>query len=74
MRQKTLDEKVALLKDGQIVEIDGLMFSAKRIDDSVPKTPCFYCNVDCICKGNVLRVCEELDYFPNLGWYLWLES
>ena len=32
MTKKNLDEIVALLKDGQHVEIDGLYFSAKRIN------------------------------------------
>lgn len=74
MKQKTLAEKVALLKDGQIVEIDGLMFSAKRVDDDLPQRPCFYCNVDCACKGDIISVCEELDFYQNSLWYLWLES
>ena len=74
MKNKTLLEKVALLKDGQIVEINGLMFSAKRIDDDELQSPCLCCNVDCVCKGEVQIVCEELDMIQGHGWYLWLES
>lgn len=74
MNQKTLNEKVALLKDGIIVEIDGLMFSAKRINDEDAPVPCEYCNVDCACRGNVPKVCAELDDFSKSLWYLWLES
>lgn len=74
MNQKLLAEKVALLKDGQIVEIDNLLFSAKRINDDDPQTPCWYCNVDCLCHGDVAEVCTELDFLSKSVWYLHLES
>lgn len=74
MNQREINEKVALLKDGQIVEVDGLKFSAIRISDDDPETPCFYCNVDCVCNGNVALVCAELDFSSKSLWYLWLES
>lgn len=74
MTRKELNEKVCLLHDGQIVEIDGLMFSAIRISDDDPETPCFYCNVKSICRGNIQNVCTELDPFDVSRWYLWLES
>lgn len=74
MKQSELDKKVALLKDGQIVEIEGLLFSAKRINDEDPQTPCLYCNVDCLCHGDVAEVCTELDFMSKSVWYLNLES
>lgn len=74
MNHKLLAEKVALLKDGQIVEIDNLLFSAKRINEDDPQKPCFYCNVDCLCRGDVAEVCNELDFFSKSVWYLYLES
>lgn len=74
MRIRELAQKVALLKDGQIVRIDGLYFSAKRINDDDPQTPCLYCNVDCLCKGDIAEVCTELDFLSKSVWYLYLES
>lgn len=74
MNHEKLAKKVALLKDGQIVEIDGLYFSAKRINDEDPQTPCLYCNVDCMCRGDVADVCLELDFLSKSVWYLKLES
>lgn len=74
MNSKDLAEKVALLKAGQLVEIDGLMFSAKRINDDNPPSPCDYCNVDCLCRGDVAEVCTELDFLNRKLWYLYLES
>lgn len=74
MNHKLLAEKVALLKDGQIVEIDNLLFSAKRINDEDPQTPCLYCNVDCLCHGDVAEICAELDFLSKSVWYLYLES
>lgn len=67
-------KKVALLKAGQIVEIDGLMFSARRINDNDLPTPCLDCNVDCLCHGDILAVCTELDFLSKSVWYLYLES
>lgn len=74
MNHRVLAEKVALLKDGQIVEINGLMFSAKRIDDDDLPTPCLDCNVDCLCHGDILEVCTALDFVSKSVWYLYLES
>lgn len=74
MNQKELAKKVALLKDGQIVEIDGLLFSAKKVNEYWPQTPCKYCNIDCLCRGDVAEVCGELDWMSKSTWYLNLES
>lgn len=74
MSLREISKKVALLKAGQIVEIDGLMFSAKRIDDNDIPTPCMYCNVDCLCRGDIAAVCTELDFVSKSVWYLYLES
>lgn len=73
MKHKELAEKVALLKDGQIVKIDGLWFSAKKVNEYWPQTPCNYCNIDCLCRGDVAEVCEELDWMSKSTWYLNLE-
>ena len=74
MNQKELAEKVALLKDGQKVEIDGHVFSAKRILDENQLSPCLFCNVDCICLGDITDVCNELDFMSKTEWYLNLET
>lgn len=70
MKKDELAEKVALLKDGVTVEIDGLMFRAMRINDDDPWTHCLYCNVDCLCHGDVAEVCMELDFQSKSVWYL----
>lgn len=74
MNLREISKKVALLKAGQIVEINGLMFSAKRIDDNDEPIPCLYCNVDCLCHGDIAEVCTELDFVSKSVWYLYLES
>ena len=70
MRQKELNEKVALLKDGQIVEIAGDWFRACRVEESWEGRACEACDLDCICKGDVEEVCEELDAPWGNRWYL----
>lgn len=72
MKTSVLAEKVALLKDGVPVEIDGLWFKALRINDDDPQTPCLYCNVDCLCKDDIAEVCTELDFLSKSVWYLHL--
>lgn len=74
MNHKKLTEKLALLKAGQIVEIDGLSFSAKKLEENAPYVPCYYCNVDCLCRGDVTEVCKSLDFVGKDTWYLFLES
>lgn len=71
MNYKKKSEKVSLLKDGQIVMINGLPFSAKRCDGF---WPCAHCNVDCLCHDDVAEICTELDIGSKTTWYLHLES
>lgn len=61
MNKKELNEKVALLKDGQIVEIAGDWFRAFRIHVGCDFRPCDACDLDSICRGDVETVCNELD-------------
>lgn len=72
MNNKELEEKVALLKDGQIVQIDGLMFKAFKVNSAFTSMPCNCCNVDCLCRGDITEVCKELDFMSKSEWYLYL--
>lgn len=74
MNHKKLTEKLALLKDGQIVDIDGLPFSAKILNGGELSIPCDFCNVDCLCHGDIAEVCIRLDYSGKHRWYLFLET
>lgn len=74
MKLDELRQKVALLKDGQVVEIDGLYYKAKRVPECWPQDACYYCNIDCLCHGDVAQVCTELDFLSKSVWYLTLES
>lgn len=62
MTQKELNEKAALLKDGQVVQIAGDFFRALRVDVNWVYKACEKCDLDSICKGDVELVCKELDY------------
>lgn len=70
MTQKELSEKVALLKDGQIVEIANDWFRACRVAEDSGDWPCEACDLDSICKGDVGQVCSELDFPFYDRWYL----
>lgn len=67
---KELNEKVALLKDGQVVEIAGDSFQAVRVDELDGFSCCQLCELDSICRGEVVLVCSELDRPFSNKWYL----
>lgn len=77
MRTKEQDEKVALLKAGQVVEINGLMFSAKEWFGDEGEWPCTLCSFNKSCHlGNAdfMAICNGLDLTNDSVWYLHLES
>ena len=74
MYKEEIEEKVALLKDGQIVEIDGRMFSAIRLDDDSAESPCEFCMVDWEHCIKAFQVCIELDLSSDGIWRLKLEK
>ena len=70
MRQKELNEKVQLLKAGQIVEINNDTFRAYRIPEDSCFIACEICELDSICRGDVIDVCSELDKPFGNKWIL----
>ena len=70
MRERELAKKVALLKDGQIVEIEGDYFRAVRLEDDMPFGLCNECKLDSICRGDVLEVCCEMETAGSHRWML----
>ena len=74
MKKNELRDIVELLKAGQRVEIDGNIFSAKRLHPAFHCSPCDECNVDSLCRGNIAEVCTMLDFMSKSVWYLHLET
>ena len=70
MKQKELLEKVALLKDGQIVEIENDWFQAVRLPEYWDEDPCNICELDSICRGDVNTICAALEDYGRCRWYL----
>lgn len=70
MKQKELNEKVALLRDGQIVEIENEWFQAVRLPDNDDEFPCLICDVDCVCRGDVNTICAALEDYGRCRWFL----
>lgn len=70
MKEKELRKKVALLKDGQIVEIAGDWFKASRVPDEWDMHACEACDLDSICHGDVNEVCIEMETAGSNRWYL----
>lgn len=70
MKEKELREKVALLKDGQAVEIENDWFQAVRLPDNDDDDPCFICGIDSLCRGDVNTICAALEDFGRCHWFL----
>lgn len=70
MTQKELYAKVALLRDGQIVQIEGDFYQACKTPDYWEVRACNYCDLDCLCRGDVATVCTELDRPLYTKYYL----
>lgn len=70
MKQKELNEKVQLLKAGQIVEIEGDYFRAVRLENDMPFGLCNECALDSICRGDVVEICCEMETAGSHRWYL----
>lgn len=70
MKRKELYEKVQLLKAGQVVEIEGDCFRACRVAEGWEGRACEACDLDCICRGDVELVCNELDWPFDNRYYL----
>lgn len=70
MTEKELREKVALLRDGQIVQIEGDFFRAFKLADSWQVRACEACELDSLCQGDVAIVCGELDKPLYTKYYL----
>lgn len=70
MKQKELSEKVALLKDGQVVEIAYDFFRAVQVVPSESTPTCMLCDLDSICHDDVLEVCTEMESIGSRHWIL----
>lgn len=70
MKERKLREKVALLRDGQVVQIQGDFFQAVRLPDYWDESPCYICELDSICRDDITDVCNELDGVQPYKWYL----
>lgn len=70
MKQKELNEKVQLLKAGQVVEIEGNWFRACRVGDEWGGRVCDGCDLDSLCRGDVYQVCSKMETTPTYHWLL----
>ena len=70
MTEKEVREKIALLKDGQVVEIAGDFFQAVRVDDTDIESICEVCQLGGICRGGVFYICCSMEMDDSHWWYL----
>lgn len=58
MTDKELHEKAIRLIEGGLVEVDGLVVRAVFVPDGFDQ--CMHCEMDCLCKGNIASLCDEI--------------
>ena len=72
MKRMTLHDKAVRLCEGGCVEIDGHVVRAKRIPDGFE--PCNECEMDSICKMEMLDLCAECDALEKRKHILYLAN
>ena len=70
MKDGKLYETAQLLKAGQIVQIEDDFFRAIKFIGEPVDSPCLYCDLDSICRGDINDVCNELDSHGQGKWIL----
>lgn len=69
-KETTLHEMAVRLCEGGAVEINGLVVKAKKVGNDI--TPCDICDMDCLCHGNMVLLCVELDSYDGFKHILYL--
>lgn len=69
-KKMTLHEKAVRLSEGGAVEIHSLVVMAKRVGDDI--MPCDICDMDCLCHGDMVDLCSELDSYDGFQHMLYL--
>lgn len=72
MKLTEIAKKAQLLKSGGIVQIDGLMFKAMKIEGGSFIDCCSLCDLDSICRGDVFDICVEMETKASHNWILQL--
>lgn len=69
-KQLSVYEKAQLLKAGQVVEIQGDYFKAKKLEADPLTCPCVTCELDSICKIEHRVICTEMETRAEHNWIL----
>ena len=72
MNQHELNEKVRLLKAGQVVEINRDFYKAIKFEPDEYLGFCSECDIAHICCGDVVDVCRVIDNVGSTRWRLTL--
>lgn len=67
-RQLLVDQ----LRDGQRVAVDGIVVKAIRLLPFSEGDNCDYCEMDCLCKGDIASLCDALNENAKTPYYLFL--
>ena len=67
-KEKELHDKAIRLLEGGIVKVDGLVVRAVKVPEGFD--PCNECNMDCLCKGDIARLCDRLSLFDGSQYLL----
>lgn len=69
-KQLSIYEKAQLLKAGQVVEIQGDYFKAKKLEADPLTSACEVCELDSICRMEHCDICSALETRAEHNWIL----
>lgn len=75
MNEETKRKQVGLLRSGQYVTVEGIIIKAIRLLPFSEGDKCDYCEMDCLCRGDIADLCEAINenaktpYYLLLGWH-----
>lgn len=72
MKKKTMYNIVKSLRAGQPVMLDGHCIRAMRLYGFSEGCECEYCEMDCLCKGEIAEACNLLNQHAKVPYYLFL--
>lgn len=70
MNKENKIKKVNLLRSGQYATAEGLTFRAVRLLPYSEAYKCYFCEMDCLCKGDIAELCEALNENAKAPYYL----
>lgn len=72
MNEENKRKKVSLLRSGLYATAEGITVRAIRLLPFSEGDKCDYCEMDCLCRGDIAELCEAINENAKTPYYLLL--